>query len=177
MSIIDEIGKAVLGIILIAFIGWALFQLLLLSKKLSDRIKVQNVEITSIKLENIELKAQQTEILKQFIVLTNLSDEQRKALVASKLSERLSVTDSELNKLKDLMLQTPEKAIKLERVQLKQEAEFKILSGQISSLKDQYNTLQNLLYIFVTFIIALLLYLWRQAHVQHTHNKLLKQDS
>ncbi|WP_028772698.1 hypothetical protein [Shewanella waksmanii] len=173
MSIIDEIAKAVFGFLIIGFIGWALFQLLILNKKLSDRIHEQNDQIAIIKLENVNLKASQTEIQKQFTVLTNLSDEQRKELVASKLSERLAVTDTELTKLKDLMLQTPEKAVKLERVQLKQEAEFKVLNGQIASLKDQYNTLQNLLYIFVGFIISVLLYLWRQSHVQNMHNKRL----
>ena len=69
------------------------------------------------------------------------------------------------------MLQTPEKAIKLERLQIKQDAEFDKMKTKIQSLKDQFGLLQSLLYLLVGFIITLLLYLWRKAHTEKLHNQ------
>jgi hypothetical protein len=176
MSIFDEIMKAIFGLIIFGTLFWLIVQNVLYGNKLNERIKKQDSEIILVKLENVNLKSAQSEMLKQFSVLTELSEAQRKELVASKLSERLTDTDSELNKLKDLMLQTPEKAVKLERVQLKQEAEFKVLNVKIQSLKEQYSTLQSLLYLFVGFVISLLIYIWRQTHVQNSYNKQINKD-
>ena len=165
-KIIEEIIKIVLVVIVVGFIAWFVSQQLMILVKISTKINEQRKEITTIKLENSQLKAEQEKIFKQFTVLTKLTDEQRKNLVATKLSERLSNTSGALDKLKNIMLQTPEKAIKLERLQIKQEAEFKVLENKISSLKDQFSTIQSLLYLMVGFIITLLVYIWRKTHLE-----------
>jgi len=163
-TIFEEIVKVLFVGLLIGFFIWFSGQQLKIMAKLMGNLNEQREEIKAIKLENIELKAEQEKIVKEFTVLTKLTDAQRKDLVASKLSERLADTNNGLSELKDIMLQTPEKAIKIERLQVKQEAEFKILENKISSLKDQFSTLQSLLYLLVGFIVALLIYVWRKAH-------------
>lgn len=176
-TVIDEIFKAIMVMVVLGCVGWYLAQQMTINAGLVKKISDQNQEITQLKLENVDLADAMKNMENQFAVLTDLTEEQRKNLVATKLSERLTDTNSELNSLKEIMLQTPEKAIKLERLQIKQEAEFEILKTKIESLKDQFSTLLSLLAVLVSFIVGLLLYIWRQAHSATVHNQSRKADA
>lgn len=170
-KVIDEIFKAIIVLIILGCVGWYLAQQMTINMGLIKKISGQNEKITQLKVENAEIADSMENMENQFAVLTGLTKEQRKDLVATRLSERLTDTNSELNSLKEIMLQTPEKAIKLERLQIKQEAEFEILENKIQSLKDQFVTLLSLLAVLITFIVGLPLYIWRQKHLTKVHNK------
>lgn len=176
-TVIDELLKALCIFAVLLCIGWYAVQQLVLQAKIAEKIGNLNDEIVALKLENVSLIGKQQEIVKQFAVLTDLTDEQRKTLVAANLGERLSDTNDELSSLKDIMLQTPEKALKLERLQIKQDAEFNVLETKITSLKEQFGTVLSLLYVLVGFAVALVGYIWHNSHLSKMHNKALKGDA
>lgn len=176
-TVIDEIFKVIMVMVVVGYLGWYMTQQMTIHVGLVKKISDQNEEITQLKVENAELTDSMQNMENQFAVLTDLTEEQRKDLVATKLSDRLTDTNSELNGLKEIMLQTPEKAIRLERLQIKQEAEFEILKNKIQSLKDQFGTLLSLLAVLVSFIVGLLLYIWRQTHSAKVHNQSRKADA
>lgn len=176
-TVIDEIFKAIMVMVVLGCVGWYSVQQMTINVGLVKKMADQNEQITQLKVENAELADSIQNMENQFAVLTDLTEEQRKDLVATKLSERLTDTNSELNSLKEIMLQTPEKAIKLERLQIKQEAEFEILKNKIQSLKDQFGTLLSLLAVLVAFIVALVAYIWRQTHSEKVYNQSRKADT
>ena len=167
-TVIDEIFKVLMVVVIFACAGWHLVQQMTINAGMVKKLSEQSEEITGLKVENAD---SMQNMKNQFSVLTDLTEEQRRDLVATKLSERLTDASSEIEGLKEIMLQTPEKAIKLERLQIKQDAEFDKMKTKIQSLKDQFGLLQSLLYLLVGFIITLLLYLWRKAHTEKLHNQ------
>lgn len=164
--IVEGILKAMIPIVLVGMLCLYLANEALSLTKIHVKIYEQNKVIEAVKLENIQLKQEQEDILKQFTVLTNLSDEQRKDLVATKLSEKLTNTNDEISKLKEIMLQTPEKAVKLESLQTKNEAKFNIYDEKIKDLKELFNmivtTLITFIILLITLNLALASYVWKQ---------------
>ena len=116
-TVIDEIFKVLMVVVIFACAGWHLVQQMTINAGMVKKLSEQSEEITGLNVENAELSDSMQNMKNQFSVLTDLTEEQRRDLVATKLSERLTDASSEIEGLKEIMLQTPEKAIKLERLQ------------------------------------------------------------
>lgn len=170
ISWIEETLKAFMIIFVFVLFIWYIAHQTLITNKVIERINERKEEIAVLtgRLDNVIAELQ--EIKNQFTVLTDLPEEKRKELVAYTLSEKLTSTDSELKELKDIMLQTPEKAIKLERFQAKQEASNEVIKSSMENLKEQVGFLQNLLQLMLGFLVAAVLYIWRQSHINKPHN-------
>lgn len=170
ISWIEETLKAFMIIFVFGLFIWYIAHQTLITNKVIERINERKEEIAVLtgRLDNVIAELQ--EIKNQFTVLTDLPEEKRKELVAYTLSEKLTSTDSELKELKDIMLQTPEKAIKLERFQAKQEASNEVIKSSMENLKEQVGFLQNLLQLMLGFLVAAVLYIWRQSHINKPHN-------
>lgn len=167
LSIIESILKALVPVGLIGMMAWYVANEALVTTKIYVKLHEQNKVIEAVKLENIQLKQEQMDILKQFTVLTNLSDEQRKELATTRLSEQLTSANEEINKLKEIMVQTPEKAVKIERLKDASEVKFNGLDERIKDLKDLFNmvitTLISFIVLLITINLALVVYIWKQG--------------
>ncbi|MFA0508351.1 hypothetical protein EDB69_0688 [Vibrio crassostreae] len=155
-KVLDEILKGLVVVAIFGLIGGLLTMQLKVLSYTKKTVNEQSQQIKQLKLENLELNQEVSELSKQFTVLTNLTDEQRKNLVASKLSEDLVNTNTEVSRLKGIMLETPERAIKLERFKITQEAKNSQLEADIKRLQDEKSTFYWIIALIVTLFFGFL---------------------
>ncbi|MCC4861771.1 hypothetical protein [Vibrio splendidus] len=155
-KVLDEILKGLVVVAIFGLIGGLLTMQLKVFSYTKKTVNEQSQQIKQLKLENLELNQEVSELSKQFTVLTNLTDEQRKNLVASKLSEDLVNTNTEVSRLKGIMLETPERAIKLERFKITQEAKNSQLEADIKRLQDEKSTFYWIIALIVTLFFGFL---------------------
>lgn len=155
-KIVDELVKSIVVASLVALVGGLLYMQIKVLSYTKSSLSEQGQKIEQLTIENLELNKTVSELSKQFLVLTNLTDEQRKNLVASKISDDLASTTGEVNKLKNIMLETPERAIKLERFKIFQEAKNSQMEGDIKRLQDEKSTLYWIIGLVVTLFFGFL---------------------
>jgi|GEM_PF-1843229 uncharacterized coiled-coil protein SlyX len=142
-SIVQEVLKTIMIIVVFCMIGFYVFQNMNIQVSTVSKIYNNNEKIANINEDIIKTNTEIEKIKQQFNILTQLSEKQREELFANKLNEKILTNNNELNKIKDLLLQTPERAIALERLSLKQKNDTILLKQQIKSLEKQLASISN----------------------------------
>jgi len=179
-SIIQEVLKAIMGLVIFGMIGFFIFQNMEIQINTIGKIYKNNEKIDNINENIIKTNTEIEKIKQQFNILTQLTEKQRRELFANNLNQKILTNNNELNKIKDLLLQTPERAMALERLSLKQKNDNILLKQQISSLEKQLTSISNynvaLVIALVTILFTLLVFII-QIIKNKQYNKSLERET
>ena len=106
------------------------------------------------------------QLKKEMYVLTELPEKARKDLASYRLAEQISRSDSEIDGIKALIEQTPEKALSLTLLRSDMKKNNAELEGRISSIDAQLQSARtyNIAFIAIifTFVIYVIGFHWSQ---------------
>ena len=167
--------KTIMGGVIFCMFGYYVFQNMVIQMNTVTKINKSSEKIYENYENIINVNTEIEKIKQQFNILTQLTEKQREKLFSHNLNQKILTNNNELNKIKDLLLQTPERAIALERLSSKQNNDTILLQQQINSLEKQLASITTynvaLVIALVTILFTLLIYI-----IQMMKNKQEKKE-
>ncbi|MCB2426676.1 hypothetical protein [Methylophaga pinxianii] len=117
------------------------------------------IELTKKDEEINKLNIELGKINDQFSLITNLSDEAREMLAASKLAENIAKNQSLVNELTAIIKETPEEAITLSLMKGKFERDQIELNGKLEAVKARLEEVKSNNSVLIGFIAAFFIYI------------------